>query len=377
MLLYEVVNSTSQWISLNLKTENSWLLIPNFIFTVLAVLGLKLSTRRNRGKDVLPGQKKHPIDRLLKAGKLAGTAATVVGLGGLLLLEETEVEEEEVEELPKHGLGGMGFNASVLGMGGVYISRGTDLEGIAVLETAFQMGINYFDTASSYGRGESELTYGIWLQGLVSDGRRDDIFLATKALKRDYESAVVEIETSFERLGVETIDLLQVHAINNEETWRTVTGAGGSMKAITEAKESGRVKHVGISGHGNPEMILRAIEEYPFESVLVPLGITDRYYVPFVEEVLPVCVAKGISVVAMKVFAEGKLTATDVSLEKCLHYTLSLPISTAIVGMRSVDEVVQNIAWTKSFVGLTPEQADSLENEVKGKIDTEDLWWKS
>ncbi len=346
-----------------------------FLLMALGFIGFLRYSNRNRTIDRLPAPPRKKYTILKKTLRIAGGAATVAGIVKAFVQWKSP-GDDETEPLPGRQLGSMGFNASILGMGGGYTNRGTLAEGFGILKAAHALGVNYFDTASQYGDGESERRYGLLMEALEAEGSRGEVFLATKTLSRGYNQAVEEIEGSFARLRTEYIDLLQVHAVNDIDTWRQVTARDGSLKAIEQAKESGRVRHIGISGHQDPGMILEAIEEYPFDSVLIPLGITDRYHVPFVEEVLPACVAKGLSVVAMKVFAEGHLVEADVDLQKCFHYTLSLPVSTAIIGMKSLMEVIQNVVWTRSFLGMPEDEIDELESEVMELIDTDVLWWK-
>ena len=181
-----------------------------------------------------------------------GIAGGLVALGHvdhLTALAAVDDEQEVVVPLPKRPLGSMGFNASVLGMGGGYVSDGSVEDGLARLARAFDVGINYYDTASQYGSGESERRIGIWLQQLEEEGRRDEVFVATKTLRRGHSVAAEEIEGSLQRLRSDRIDLLQVHAINDEDTLRSVMSRNGSLRAVEDARRDGRVRFVGISGH--------------------------------------------------------------------------------------------------------------------------------
>ncbi len=343
---------------------------------LLGVLGyayLRARASTSATVDRLTPKKGRAQNEISRIAKVGGGMAAAAGLVGLLLQEKAVVEESA--GLPKRDLGSMGFKASILGMGGTGIPRGTEAEALSTLQTAHECGINYYDTASQYGNGESERRLGLWLEKLESEGRRSEVFVATKTLSRGYGLAAAEIEASLSRLRTH-IDLLQVHSVNDLDTWRTVTSRSGSLKSIEAAKASGRVKHIGITGHKDPSVIMQAIADYPFDSVLMPLGITDRIYHPFEEEALPACVVKGISRVAMKVFAEGKLIGTGADLEKCLHYVLSLPVSTAIIGMASPTEVLQNTVWAKTFVVMTEDEKEELANAIEELIDTDVLWWK-
>jgi hypothetical protein len=149
------------------------------------------------------------------------------------------------------------------------------------------------------------------------------------------------------------------------------------MRAIEASKRDGRVRHIGITGHKDPSVLLRALEDFPFDSVLCTLGIDDRFVgASFAGDALPQFLDKGISIVAMKVFAEGKAVVEGIDLEKCLHYTLSLPISTAIIGMASPAQVEQNVAWVRSFAGMTEDETNALAADVSRLIDTGAIWWK-
>jgi len=312
--------------------------------------------------------------------KGVGMAGGLVALGNLdhlaaLAAGEEEETPVEVRPLPKRALGSMGFNASVLGMGGTHICDGAVEDGIAILDRALELGITYYDSASQYGSGESERRYGAWLERLQSEGRRNEVFFATKTLQRAYTDAKQEIAGSVERLRGSRIDLLQLHAIIDEGTLRVVMSRNGSLKAAEEAKRAGQVRHIGITNHRDPEILLKALDEFPFDSVLVDLGIADRMRRPFAD-ILPQLVEKNISIVAMKVFAEGNLPGAGADLERCLHYTLSLPVSTAIIGMKSPAEVEQNVSWVHSYEGMTEEEIQALEEEIGGLVDVNTFWWK-
>jgi len=389
--MLEKLVSLTDWLNGNLSlilksvvpfivAAKPWLAPLHVGIALLGYLGVKIGTRDRSQSDRISERRAGPKEIIHGGVKIAGGIATAVGLWSILggqVDENEDVEgEEDGEELPKRSLGDIPFNASILGSGGNCVVNGTEAEGIGILETCFQLGINYYDTATQYGDGESERRHGIWLRKLASEGKRDEVFIATKTLSRSYEEAKVEIEESFARLGVEKIDLLQLHAINDMGTWSQVSDPNGALRAVEEAKAAGRVKHIGITNHRDPEVLITTINEYPFESVLITLGITDRLKRSFAEEAVPFCVAKGISVVAMKVFAAGKLAQTEADLEKCLHYSYSLPISTAVIGMSSVSQVIENVAWTKTFVPMTEDSKAELAEGVGEMIDVGTLWWK-
>lgn len=184
-------------------------------------------------------------------------------------------------------LGRLGRENSVLIFGGAALAEATEEAGDRALSQALEAGVDHFDTAADYG--DSELHYGRWMPEI-----RDRIFLSTKTGLREKDAARRQIEASLERLRVDHVDLLQLHAIGDLEDLDRATGPGGSLEAAVEAKEEGLVGAVGITGHGNgaPATHLEALRRYPFETVLTPwnyiLSTDESYradYEALVEEV--------------------------------------------------------------------------------------------
>lgn len=162
-------------------------------------------------------------------------------------------------------LGRLGRENSVLIFGGAALSEVTEEEADAAIRRALDAGVDHFDTAADYG--DSELHYGRWMPEI-----RDKIFLSTKTGDRRKDDARRSIERSLERLRVESVDLLQLHAVGDLEDLDRATGPGGSLEAAIEAKEEGLVGAVGITGHGHeaPATHLEALNRYPFDTVLTP-----------------------------------------------------------------------------------------------------------
>jgi predicted aldo/keto reductase-like oxidoreductase len=173
-------------------------------------------------------------------------------------------------------LGRLGHENSVLIFGGAALAEATEEAGDLALSQAFEAGVDHFDTAADYGN--SELHYGRWMPEI-----RDRIFLSTKTGLREKDAARRQIESSLERLRVENVDLLQLHAVGDLEDLDRATGPGGSLEAAIEAKEEGLVGAIGITGHGDgaPATHLEALRRYPFETVLTPWNFilsTDEGY---------------------------------------------------------------------------------------------------
>jgi aryl-alcohol dehydrogenase-like predicted oxidoreductase len=162
-------------------------------------------------------------------------------------------------------LGRLGRENSVLIFGGAALGESTEEAADTAIQQALDAGVDHFDTAADYG--DSELHYGRWMPEI-----RDRIFLSTKTGLREKDPAKRQIHASLERLRVENVDLLQLHAVGDIEDLDRATGTGGSLEAAIEAKEEGLVGAIGITGHGNgaPATHLEALRRYPFETVLTP-----------------------------------------------------------------------------------------------------------
>ena len=173
-------------------------------------------------------------------------------------------------------LGRLGRENSVLIFGGAALAEATEEAGDRALSQALEAGVTHFDTAADYG--DSELHYGRWMPEI-----RDRIFLSTKTGLREKDPARRQIEASLERLRVDNVDLLQLHAVGGLEDLDRATGRGGSLEAAIQAKEEGLLGAIGITGHGNgaPATHLEALRRYPFETVLTPWNFilsTDENY---------------------------------------------------------------------------------------------------
>ena len=165
---------------------------------------------------------------------------------------------------------------SILIFGGAALSEVSEEEADRAITLALEAGVDHFDTAADYG--DSELHYGRWMGEI-----RDGIFLSTKTGERDRDAARRQIEASLERLRVDFVDLIQLHAVGDLEDLDRATGVGGSLEAAVEARDEGLVRAVGITGHGHeaPATHLEALRRYPFETVMTPWNYilsTDEGY---------------------------------------------------------------------------------------------------
>jgi aryl-alcohol dehydrogenase-like predicted oxidoreductase len=174
----------------------------------------------------------------------------------------------------------------------------------AVLELLLRFGVNHIDAAASYG--DAELRLAPWLVE-----HRERFFLATKTGDRDRETAWASIQNSLERMGVDSIDLIQLHNLTDEAGWTQAMGRGGALEAAIEAREQGLVRFIGVTGHGTqtPAMHLRSLEAFDFDSVLLPFNYTmmqNPQYAADFETLLGVCAARGVAVQTIKSIARRR-----------------------------------------------------------------------
>ncbi|HVR30125.1 MAG TPA: aldo/keto reductase, partial [Thermoanaerobaculia bacterium] len=190
----------------------------------------------------------------------------------------------------------------IFGAAGLYSA--TSERADRILATLLEHGINHIDTAADYG--DSELHVAPWMKK-----HRDGFFLATKTGERTYDGAKRSIERSLDRLGVDAIDLLQLHNLVEEEAWETALGRGGALEAAVEARDRGLVRFLGVTGHGW-EVARRhraSLERFPFDSVLFPYNfpmMSQPEYARDVEALLELCEQRGVAVQTIKSVARRR-----------------------------------------------------------------------
>jgi len=242
----------------------------------------------------------------------------------------------EERSMPMRSLGRTGRKVSLAGLGCVDIGRRKlgDDDAVRIVRRAVEVGITYIDTAQQYGQGLAERRVGMALK----DGLRDKVFLTTKTLQRSYDGAKRDLAGSLERLQTDHVDLWQFHSLRTDRDTDALLAKDGALKYALEARQAGKVKHIGITGHFDPMVYVRALGRYDFDTLLIPLSCIDPHHLSFERTVLPVATKKKTGVIAMKVFCSGRLPRI-VGAETCLRYTYSLPIATCIVGCASVEQV--------------------------------------
>ncbi|NPV11843.1 MAG: aldo/keto reductase [Ignavibacteria bacterium] len=277
--------------------------------------------------------------------------------------------------MPKRVLGKTGYQVGIFSLGGqaTLEQAGTEKESIKIINRAIDLGVNYIDTAAAYGQGISE-TY----IGKVMKDRRNEVFLATKTHNRSYDGSMQMLEKSLKQLQTDRIDLWQLHNVRTEDDLKKIFASDGAIKALEEARRSGVVRYLGITGHYDPWVLKKGIDEYDFDCILMALNAADRHNKSFIDNLLPFAVQKNLGIIGMKIPARGRIFREGgiTSMKQAMEYVLTLPVSTIIVGISTLNELEENVRIAKNFKPLSEKQMRELEELTKPYFD-EAAWFKS
>ncbi len=245
----------------------------------------------------------------------------------------------------------------------------SEKEALRIVNQALDSGIRYFDTAWIYSWGQSEERLG-----KVARERRKEMWIATKVWSRERDEARGQLEESLRRLQTDYVDEWRMHNVWSMEELDKLTAQGGALEAAVKARKEGLVRYISISGHTNPRVQLEALERFPFDTVLCAASALDHFIFSFAEEFLPVANARGVAVIGMKVMGLGALASM---YDKALRYTFDLPVSTAIVGMESMEQLEKNLAVAESYQPLSDEERLQLFKDVLPMVTPKALPWKA
>jgi predicted aldo/keto reductase-like oxidoreductase len=264
--------------------------------------------------------------------------------------------------LPKKPLGKTGEQISILGLGGEGILRSFDREkeAVSLIHRAIDLGITYFESARAYAGSES-------YYGRALGERRKEIFLASKSHERTAEGILKHLEVTLKNMETNFLDLWMVHDVRSVNDLDLLFGPKGAVKAFEVAKRNKLVKWIGISGHRNPTILSRAIDLFPFDTVLIPINPGECHYRPFLDEILPKAQKKGMGILGMKVFSHGacaKIYGIEL-VEKFLRFALAQPISTAVIGYETIEQLEMNARIARSYQPMTKMEQENLIDRVK------------
>lgn len=279
--------------------------------------------------------------------------------------------------MPTNTFGKTGFKVGILSLGGqATIEReGTEKKSEEIINRAIDLGVNYIDTAASYGKGRSQLNIG-----RVMKTRRSEVWLATKTHDRSYDGSMRLLEESLKNLQTDHLDTWQLHNIKRKSQLDQIFSDNGAIKAFEKAKSEGIVRFLGITGHYEPLILLEAIKRFPFDQILLAVNAADVHYLSFKNYLLPEVQKQQIGIVGMKVATRGRMLSSwnpppideqpdrmatmksgTINIKEALTYNMSLPVSTTIIGVDNVEQIEENVKIASDFTPLSEHQMKEIE----------------
>ena len=273
-------------------------------------------------------------------------------------------------------LGSTGERVSAIGLGGYHIGMPSEEEGIRIIRTALARGLNFLDNSWDYHDGGSEIRMGKALR----DGYRKRAFLMTKYNGRTRASAAQQIDDSLKRLQTDHIDLIQFHENIRMTDPDKYFGPGGAHQAVMAAKQAGKIRYVGFTGHKDPSIHLHMLNmakknNFHFDTCQMPLNVLDYHFRSFAHQVVPRLVAERTAVLAMKPLANGLIfQLKGIDAVACLHYSLNLPTSVVMNGCDSIERLEQAFRAMQTFKPMTTAEVEALtaktrEAALSGRIE--------
>ncbi|XXX81877.1 aldo/keto reductase [Sorangium sp. So ce134] len=260
-------------------------------------------------------------------------------------------------------LGRTGAQVEPVSLGGEGILRttGRHREAVPVILEALRLGVRYCDTAPAYQ--QSQDYYGEAFRA-AGPGAREQVFLASKTHARDRDGALRLLDDSLRRLGTDHLDLWQLHDLRERDELDAIFGKGGAIEAVERARADGRVRHVGITGHHDPQILVEAMRRYPVDAVLCAINPADPARLPFLTTVVEEARRRGVGVIGMKIMAAGRLLQDRAaSPAELIRYAAS-HADTVIIGCSSIAEVRENLGARSLPFPMPPAERAALEARV-------------
>jgi uncharacterized protein len=267
--------------------------------------------------------------------------------------------------IPTRPFGRSGERVSILGLGGWHLGvPKTDREAVHLAHTAIDAGVTFLDNAWDYNDGLSEERMG---KALV--GRRDQVFLMTKVCThgRDARVAMSQLEDSLRRLRTDYLDLWQIHEVVFDDEPARHFAKGGVVEALDKARQQGKVRYVGFTGHKDPRLHLEMLAyDYSWDSCQLPLNCFDGSFRSFEERVLPELNRRGIAPIGMKALGgDGRCVKEKaVAAQEALGYALSLPVTTVVSGIDTLKVLKQNVSIADGFKPFSARAMQALRKKV-------------
>ena len=335
---------------------------------------------------VLPGTRRNFLKTggVAVAALVAGRTAHAHGIHDLPALPSNPVT---ASAMPTRNLGKTGYKVGIFSLGGqASLERGNN-DGVAVpiIERALDLGVNYIDTSSIYGGPDR------WSEryiGQVMKTRRSEAFLASKSKERTRDGSLRMIEESLKLLQTDHLDLWQLHDVGTLTDVNEIFAQGGAMEAFLQMRDQKVVRYLGITGHYRPEALIECIHRHPFDALLMAVNAADPHHYSFSQQLLPLAVEKQMGIIGMKVPARGRILSSwtpppleqqqrswegmviakqpgTLSMREAMYYSLSLPVTTVIIGCDTVKQLEENVQLARDFTPFSQQQLASLTEKAE------------
>ena len=295
-------------------------------------------------------------------------AGSVASTGAQSTQPSHTTQRPEAPNMIYRELGRTGERVSAIGMGGYHIGKQKDPEeSVRLIRTAIDRGITFMDNCWDYNDGISEVRMGQALR----DGYRQKVFLMTKIDGRDKVTAAKQIEESLGRLRTDVIDLMQLHEVIRLDDPDVIFAPGGAIEALEEAKQEGKIRYIGFTGHKDPSVHLRMFEaadkhSFHFDTVQMPINVMDAHFRSFLNGVAPVAQEHGTAILAMKTFGDPYiLQSNTVTPIEALHFGLNSPASVVITGIDSPAILDQALQAVQSFRPMDQQEVAAILAKTK------------
>src|ERR1017187_9363557 len=317
------------------------------------------------------------------AGALAGSLLPESAAASPTSSPNTPFNPATAGAMPTRNLGRTGHRAGIFSRGGQASIEQPNNEAVAVpiIERALDLGVNYVDTAAMYGGHER------WSQryfGQVMKQRRSQVYLASKTHDRTRDGSLALLEESLKLLNTDHLAAWQLHHIDSKEDVEQIFGKGGAIEALIQAREQKMVRYLGVTGHSDPDVLMECLRRFDFDQILMALNAADAHHRSFTERLLPTAVDKQMGISGMKIPARGRILSPwhpekshdsgwnqpapkpgVLMMKEALYFTLSLPVSTVIIGCDSVAQLEENVKLARDFTPLSTTQMAGLSGRTE------------
>lgn len=290
----------------------------------------------------------------------------------LKLATEVLATQTSGSGIPRRPFGNGGETVSIITLGGWHsvarpaLDKADESESIRLMHAAIDAGINFFDNAWDYHDGYAEEVMG---RALAMDSKRHQVFLMSKNCERDYAGSIRDLEDSLRRLQTDHLDLWMFHECNydNDPDWIFERGA---IRAAIEAREAGKVRFIGFTGHKDPRIHTKMLRKpHDWDASLMPINVLDAHYRSFLNEVVPLCREKGVMPIGMKGFGGGWpvgriLDRMKLDPHDLLRFNLSQPIVSQVVGIKNMEQLQFAVSVARDFVPMADDEQDALLRSV-------------